>query len=170
MAIMKVDPIREFAVMQDRLNRLFGNVYLRDEDTGFRGSWVPSVDIFETGAILLYLAEKSGQLMPADIRGRYRVTQWLMWQMSALGPIGGQNGHFKLYAQEKIPYAIDRFGKEMDRLYGVMDRRLAQSEYLAGAYSITARLQHQPASSRATAVATIVERSPRRRSSACQRW
>ena len=94
------------------------------------------VEIFETGAILLYLAEKSGQLMPTDIRGRYHVTQWLMWQMSALGPIGGQNGHFKLYAQEKIPYAIDRFGKEMDRLYGVMDRRLAQSEYLAGAYSI----------------------------------
>jgi len=94
------------------------------------------VEIFETGAILMYLAEKSGQLMPADMRGRYRVTQWLMWQMSALGPMGGQNGHFKLYAQEKIPYAIARFGNEMDRLYGVMDRRLDEAEYLAGDYSI----------------------------------
>jgi len=94
------------------------------------------VEIFETGAILMYLAEKSGQLMPADMRGRMRVTQWLMWQMSALGPMGGQNGHFKLYAQEKIPYAIARFGNEMDRLYGVMDRRLAEAEYLAGDYSI----------------------------------
>jgi len=94
------------------------------------------VEIFETGAILMYLAEKSGQLMPVDMRGRYRVTQWLMWQMSALGPMGGQNGHFKLYAQEKIPYAIARFGNEMDRLYGVMDRRLDEAEYLAGDYSI----------------------------------
>lgn len=94
------------------------------------------VEIFETGAILMYLAEKSGQLMPTDTRGRYQVTQWLMWQMSALGPIGGQNGHFKLYAQEKIPYAIDRFGNEMDRLYGVMNRRLAEADFLAGTYSI----------------------------------
>ena len=92
--------------------------------------------IFESGAILMYLAEKSGKFLPADIAGRYGVIQWLMWQMSALGPIGGQNGHFKLYAQEKIPYSIERFGKEIDRLYGVMDRRLGEVEFLAGDYSI----------------------------------
>jgi GST-like protein len=94
------------------------------------------VAIFESGAILMYLAEKSGQLMPADLAGRYAVMQWLMWQMSALGPTGGQNGHFKLYAQEKIPYAIARFGNEIDRLYGVMDRRLGEAGFLAGDYSI----------------------------------
>jgi GSH-dependent disulfide-bond oxidoreductase len=92
--------------------------------------------IFESGAMLMYLAEKSGQFMPRDVRGRYEVTQWLMWQMSALGPTGGQHGHFKLYAQEKIPYAISRFGNEIDRLYGVMDRCLAEAEFLAGDYSI----------------------------------
>ena len=90
------------------------------------------VAVFESGAILLYLAEKSGQFMPTDLAGRYTVMQWLMWQMSALGPMAGQNGHFKIYAQEKIPYAVSRFENEVDRLYGVMDRRLGEAEYLAG--------------------------------------
>ncbi len=94
------------------------------------------VSIFESGAILMYLAEKSGMFMPTAVAGRYAVVQWLMWQMSALGPMAGQNGHFKLYAQEKVPYAIARFGSEVDRLYGVMDRRLGDSEFLAGDYSI----------------------------------
>ncbi|MBO0710722.1 MAG: glutathione S-transferase N-terminal domain-containing protein [Acetobacteraceae bacterium] len=92
----------------------------------------PPVSVFESGAILMYLAEKSGRFMPADLAGRYAVIQWLMWQMSALGPIAGQNGHFKLYAREKVPYAIERFANEVDRLYGVMDRRLGASEHLAG--------------------------------------
>jgi len=96
----------------------------------------PSIAIFESGAILMYLAEKSGKFMPQPQAERYAVIQWLMWQMSALGPMAGQNGHFKLYAQEKIPYAIARFGNEVDRLYGVMDRRLAEVEFLAGDYSI----------------------------------
>jgi GST-like protein len=94
------------------------------------------VAIFESGAILMYLAEKSGKFMPQPQAERYAVIQWLMWQMSALGPMAGQNGHFKLYAQEKFPYAIARFGNEVDRLYGVMDRRLAEVEFLAGDYSI----------------------------------
>jgi GSH-dependent disulfide-bond oxidoreductase len=94
------------------------------------------VTIFESGAILMYLAEKSGKFMPQPQAERYAVIQWLMWQMSALGPMAGQNGHFKLYAQEKFPYAIARFGNEVDRLYGVMDRRLAEVEFLAGDYSI----------------------------------
>lgn len=91
------------------------------------------ISIFETGAILLYLAEKTGQFMPADPRGRYSVIQWLMWQMGGLGPMLGQNGHFKLYAPEKLPYAIDRYERETARLYGVLDRRLGQAEYVAGA-------------------------------------
>lgn len=92
----------------------------------------PPLPVFESGAILMYLAEKSGKFMPMDLAGRYVVTEWLMWQMSALGPILGQNGHFKLYAHEQIPYAIERFGNEADRLYGVMDRRLGESRHLAG--------------------------------------
>jgi GST-like protein len=93
--------------------------------------------IFESGAILLYLAEKAGKFMPLDVAGRYTVMQWLMWQVGGLGPIGGQNGHFALYAQEKIPYAIERFGREMRRLYGVLDRRLQETgSYIAGDYSV----------------------------------
>ncbi len=91
------------------------------------------VSVFETGAILLYLAEKSGRFMPADLRGRYQVMQWLMWQMGGLGPMLGQNGHFKLYAPEKLPYAIDRYERETARLYGVLDRRLGEADYVAGA-------------------------------------
>ena len=95
------------------------------------------VRIFESGAILLYLADKSGQFLPKDLRGRSSVTQWLMWQMGGLGPMFGQDGHFKLYAPEKLPYAIDRYDRECRRLLGVMDGQLrATQDCLAGAYSI----------------------------------
>lgn len=96
----------------------------------------PPLSIFESGAILMYLAEKSGKLLPADTRGKYEVTQWLFWQMGGLGPMAGQAHHFRDYAPEKIPYAIDRYTNEVNRLYCVMDRRLADREYLAGTYSI----------------------------------
>jgi GSH-dependent disulfide-bond oxidoreductase len=94
--------------------------------------------VSESGAILLYLAEKSGRFFPRDLRGRYRVQQWLMWQMSALGPILGQNGHFTLCAAEKVPYAIERYRNEARRLYGVLDSRLGETgAYVAGdEYSI----------------------------------
>ncbi len=94
------------------------------------------VSLFESGAILLYLAEKTGLFLPKDLRGRAEVLQWLFWQMGGLGPMAGQNGHFSVYAPEKIPYAIDRYVKETNRLYGVMNKRLADREYLAGDYSI----------------------------------
>ncbi len=96
------------------------------------------VAVFESGAILQYLAEKTGRFMPTDLRGRYRTLQWLMWQMGGLGPMAGQNGHFLLYAPEKIPYAIDRYGKEVDRLYGVLNTQLGATQaYVAGAdYSV----------------------------------
>ncbi|MFZ5734366.1 MAG: glutathione binding-like protein [Pseudomonadota bacterium] len=94
------------------------------------------VEIFESGAILLYLAEKTGQFMPSDLRKRYDVIQWVMWQMGGLGPMAGQNHHFSVYAPEKLPYAIDRYVKETNRLYGVMNKRLADREFLAGDYSI----------------------------------
>lgn len=91
------------------------------------------MQIFESGAILLYLAERSGRLLPSDVRGRHRVQQWLMWQMSGLGPMLGQHGHFLLYAPEKIPYAIARYGAEAKRLYGVLDAQLAETgAYVAG--------------------------------------
>ena len=90
--------------------------------------------VFETGAILLYLAEKTGRFLPADPRGRIAATEWLMWQMGGLGPMLGQNGHFALYAPERLPYAIDRYAREADRLYGVLDRQLARTgAYVAGA-------------------------------------
>lgn len=96
------------------------------------------VAVFESGAILMYLAEKTGQFLPIEVRQRYQTLQWLMWQMGGLGPMAGQNGHFLLYAPEKISYAIERYGKEMDRLYGVLDAQLARTgAYVAGAdYSI----------------------------------
>ena len=96
------------------------------------------IPVFESGAILLYLAEKSGQFMPPDVRGRYQVTQWLMWQMGCLGPMAGQNGHFLLYAPEKVPYAIERYGKEVNRLYGVLNTQLGRTgAFVAGPdYSI----------------------------------
>jgi len=94
------------------------------------------VSIFESGAVLLYLAEKSGQFLPRDLRGRSEVAQWVMWQMGGLGPMGGQVGHFRLYAPEPVAYAIDRYTDEVNRLYGVLDRRLAGREYICGAASI----------------------------------
>ena len=94
------------------------------------------VSVFESGAILLYLAEKTGRFLPADVAGRTEALQWLFWQMGGLGPMGGQNLHFSAYAPQKIPYAIDRYAKETERLYGVLDRRLADSAFVAGDYSI----------------------------------
>jgi GST-like protein len=94
------------------------------------------ISIFESGAMLLYLAEKTGKLLPKDARGRYEVMQWLMFQMGSIGPMLGQAHHFRAYAPEKLPYAIDRYTKEAGRLYGVMDRQLADRAYLAGDYSI----------------------------------
>ena len=88
--------------------------------------------LFESGAILLYLAEKTGQFMPSDMAARFRVVEWLMFQMGGIGPMLGQTHHFRNYAPEKIPYAIDRYTKEAGRLYGVLDRRLGEVEYLAG--------------------------------------
>jgi GST-like protein len=96
----------------------------------------PPVSLFESGAILLYLAEKTGKFIPADLRGRAEVLQWLFWQMAGLGPMAGQNGHFNVYAPEKIPYAIERYTKETNRLYGVLNTRLKDREFVAGAYSI----------------------------------
>jgi GST-like protein len=95
-----------------------------------------AISVFESGAILLYLAQKSGRFLPADVRGRTCVTEWLFWQMGGLGPMAGQNHHFGTYAPEKIPYAIERYVKETNRLYGVLDRRLAGREFIAGDYSI----------------------------------
>jgi len=90
------------------------------------------VTVFESGAILLYLAEKTGLLLPLDLRGRKTVLEWLFWQVGGLGPMAGQNHHFGVYAPEKIPYAIDRYVKETNRLYGVLDRRLADRPFIAG--------------------------------------
>jgi len=95
------------------------------------------ISLFESGAILLYLAAKTGRLLPEGIRERYEVLQWLMFQMGSVGPMLGQTHHFRLYAPEKIGYAIDRYSNEAKRLYGVMDTRLAKSRYIGGAtYSI----------------------------------
>jgi GST-like protein len=94
------------------------------------------VAVFESGAILQYLAEKTGKLMPSNLRGRYEVIQWLFWQMGGLGPMAGQNHHFSQYAPEKIPYAIDRYVRETNRLYGVLNKRLADRAFIAGDYSI----------------------------------
>lgn len=91
------------------------------------------IAVFESGAILIYLAEKTGRFLPADLRGRHATLQWLMWQMGGLGPMAGQNGHFLLYAPERIPYAIERYSKEVNRLYGVLDAQLARTaHYVAG--------------------------------------
>ena len=96
-----------------------------------------AVSVFETGAILLYLAEKTAQFLPADVRGRMRVIEWLMWQMGGIGPMFGQDGHFKLYAPEKIPYAIERYDRECKRLLGVLDTQLVKTgDCVAGVYSI----------------------------------
>jgi GST-like protein len=92
--------------------------------------------LFESGAILIYLAEKTGKFMPTSVTGRYVTLQWLMFQMGAIGPIFGQVHHFMRAAKEKVPYAIERFGKENRRLYGVLDTRLGEAPFLAEAYSI----------------------------------
>lgn len=94
------------------------------------------VSVFESGAILVYLAEKSGRFLPADLRGRFEVLQWLFWQMGGLGPMAGQNHHFSQYAPEKLAYAIERYVGETARLYAVLDKRLADREFVAGDYSI----------------------------------
>jgi GST-like protein len=95
-----------------------------------------AISVFESGAILLYLAEKTGRFLASDLRGRTDAIQWLFWQMGGLGPMAGQNHHFSMYAPEKLPYAIDRYVKETNRLYGVLNKRLADRGYLAGDYSI----------------------------------
>jgi GST-like protein len=92
--------------------------------------------LFESGAILLYLAEKTGKLMPSETRARYRVIEWLMFQMANVGPMLGQAGHFRNAAPEKIPYAIERYTNESRRLFNVLDRRLAEVPFVAGDYSI----------------------------------
>ena len=94
------------------------------------------LSIFESGAILEYLAMKTAAYLPSDVRGRTEVMQWLFWQMGGLGPMLGQNHHFRNYTTEKIPYAINRYVKETERLYGVLDERLADREFVAGAYTI----------------------------------
>jgi GST-like protein len=94
------------------------------------------ISVFESGAILLYLAEKTGRFLPADPLGRVEVTQWLFWQMAGLGPMAGQNHHFSGYAPEKLPYAINRYVNEANRLYGVLNKRLADRPFIAGTYSI----------------------------------
>ena len=94
------------------------------------------IPVFESGAILLYLAEKSELFLPLDMRGRKTVIEWLFWQVAGLGPMAGQNHHFTCYAPEKLPYAIERYILETKRLYGVLNRRLADHEFLADAYSI----------------------------------
>lgn len=94
------------------------------------------LSLFESGAILLYLAEKTGRFVPHDLRGRNEVLQWLFWQVGGLGPMAGQNHHFAQYAPERIPYATERYVKETSRLYAVLDKRLADREFIAGDYSI----------------------------------
>lgn len=94
------------------------------------------ISVFESGAILQYLGRKTGQFYPADERARVEVDQWLFWQMGGLGPMAGQAHHFRIYAPEKIPYAIERYTNEVHRLYGVMNTRLKDRDYLAGDYSI----------------------------------
>jgi GST-like protein len=96
----------------------------------------PNVSLFESGAILLYLADKTGRFIAPDLRARNETLEWLFWQMAGLGPMLGQNHHFSQYAPEKIPYAIERYVKETSRLYGVLDRRLQGRDFIAGGYSI----------------------------------
>ncbi|MEO0827610.1 MAG: glutathione S-transferase N-terminal domain-containing protein [Cyanobacteria bacterium J06635_15] len=94
------------------------------------------ITLFESGAILLYLAEKTGQFLPETIRDRYRVIQWLMFQMGGIGPMLGQAHHFRQYAPDQIPYAVDRYTNEATRLYRVLDKQLGETEFVAGDYSI----------------------------------
>jgi len=104
-----------------------------DNDPGDGG--VP-VSVFESGAILVYLAEKTGRFLAPDLRGRTAALEWLFWQVGGLGPMAGQNHHFKQYAREKLAYAIERYVNETNRLYGVLNKRLADRAFVAGDYSI----------------------------------
>jgi GST-like protein len=104
-----------------------------DQDPGDGG---PPLSVFESGAILVYLAEKTGKFLPRDLRGRIEVLEWLFWQVGGLGPMAGQNHHFKQYAPEKIAYAIKRYENETNRLYAVLNKRLTNREFVAGDYSI----------------------------------
>jgi GSH-dependent disulfide-bond oxidoreductase len=94
------------------------------------------ISVFESGAILVYLAEKTGQYLANGLRERVVVMEWLFWQMAGLGPMAGQNHHFSQYAPEKIPYAIDRYVRETNRLYGVLEKRLSAHQFIAGDYSV----------------------------------
>lgn len=94
------------------------------------------LSVFESGAILVYLAQKTGDFLPPDLRGRFEVLQWVFWQVAGLGPMAGQNHHFTQYAAEKIDYAIDRYVNETARLYAVLDKQLSDRAYIAGEYSI----------------------------------
>ena len=96
------------------------------------GGGIEPVAIFESGAILLYLAGKTGKFIPKDLRGQVETLEWLMWQMGGLGPMAGQNHHFAIYAPEKLPYAIDRYVKETSRLYGVLNKRLKGRDFIVG--------------------------------------
>lgn len=96
----------------------------------------PPFAIFESGAIMMYLAEKYERFLPVDMRQKYEVVEWLMWQVGGLGPMCGQAHHFRQYAAERIPYAVERFTNEVNRLYGVLNARLSSRTYIAGAYSI----------------------------------
>ncbi len=100
-------------------------------DTGPDGDGEP-ISVFESGAILLYLADKTGKFIPKDLRGRNTVLEWLFWQMAGLGPMTGQYGHFNVYAPEKIDYAIDRYTREAERLLGVLDKQLRGRGFIAG--------------------------------------
>ena len=104
-----------------------------DQDPGDGGA---PVSVFESGAILLYLAEKTGKFLPRDLRGRIAVLEWLFWQVGGLGPMAGQNHHFKQYAPEKLSYAIERYVNETNRLYAVLNKRLEDRAFVAGEYSI----------------------------------
>jgi GSH-dependent disulfide-bond oxidoreductase len=94
------------------------------------------IDLFESGAILQYLAEKTGKLLPKDVRPRFEAMKWLYWQMGGLGPMAGQSNHFSKFAPEKVPYGIERYAKEAQRLFGVLNKRLADRPFVAGDYSI----------------------------------
>ena len=102
------------------------------------------VSVFESGAILLYLAGKTGQFLPKDLRGQVETLEWLMWQMGGLGPMAGQNHHFAHYAPDKLPYAIDRYVRETSRLYGVLNKRLAGRDFIVGKHYTIADMAAYP--------------------------
>ena len=127
----------ELVPVDTRKGEQHGPAYLAINPNGKTPAIVDGdATVFDSNAILLYLAEKTGKFLPKDVRGKTEVMQWLFWQMGGLGPMAGQNGHFNVYAPEKIPYAIERYTKETSRLYGVLNKRLTDREFVAGAYSI----------------------------------